>query len=229
LKVYRQIYYSKDNKNSIDVLLSLNGIPVATLELKNQFTGQNVNNALKQYSSTRDNREILFAFKKRALVHFAVDQDEVFMTTRLDGSKTYWLPFNKGFNKGKGNPPNSDGYRTSYFWEDILAKDSWLEIIQRFVHLQTEEVISEGRIYRKERLIFPRYHQLDAVREISNKVLEVGVGKNYLIQHSAGSGKSNSIAWLAYRLSSLHNQNDERMFDSVIVVTDRRVLDNQLQ
>lgn len=229
LKVYRQIYYSKDNKNSVDVLLSLNGIPVATLELKNQFTGQNVNNALKQYSTTRDNREILFAFKKRALVHFAVDQDEVFMTTRLDGSKTYWLPFNKGYNKGKGNPPNVDGYRTSYFWEDILAKDSWLEIIQRFVHLQTEEIISEGRIYRKERLIFPRYHQLDAVREISNKVLEVGVGKNYLIQHSAGSGKSNSIAWLAYRLSSLHNKNNDRMFDSVIVVTDRRVLDSQLQ
>lgn len=229
LKVYRQIYYSKDNKNSVDVLLSLNGIPVATLELKNQFTGQNVNNALKQYSTTRDNREILFAFKKRALVHFAVDQDEVFMTTRLDGSKTYWLPFNKGYNKGKGNPPNEDGYRTAYFWEDILAKDSWLEIIQRFVHLQTEEIISEGRTYRKERLIFPRYHQLDAVREISNKVLEAGVGKNYLIQHSAGSGKSNSIAWLAYRLSSLHNQHNDRMFDSVIVVTDRRVLDNQLQ
>ncbi|PTT40528.1 restriction endonuclease subunit R [Chryseobacterium sp. HMWF028] len=229
LKVYRQIYYSKNNKNSIDVLLSLNGIPVATLELKNQFTGQNVSNALKQYSTTRDNREILFAFKKRTLVHFAVDQDEVFMTTRLDGSKTYWLPFNKGYNKGKGNPPNPDGYRTAYFWENILTKDSWLEIIQRFVHLQTEEIISEGRIYKKERLIFPRYHQLDVVRAVSNKVLEVGVGKNYLIQHSAGSGKSNSIAWLAYRLSSLHNQDDERMFDSVIVVTDRRILDSQLQ
>ncbi len=229
LKVYRQIYYSKDNKNSVDVLLSVNGIPVATLELKNQFTGQNVNNALKQYSNTRDNRELLFAFKKRALVHFAVDQDEVFMTTRLDGSKTYWLPFNKGYNKGKGNPPNPDGYRTAYLWEDILAKDSWMEIIQRFVHLQTEEIVSEGKVYKKERLIFPRYHQLDVVREISSKVLEAGVGKTCLIQHSAGSGKSNSIAWLAYRLSSLHNQHDERMFDSVIVVTDRRVLDNQLQ
>lgn len=229
LKIYRQIYYSKDNKNSVDVLLALNGIPVATLELKNQFTGQNVNNALKQYSSTRDNREILFAFKKRALVHFAVDQDEVFMTTKLSGSKTFWLPFNKGFNKGKGNPPNKNGYRTSYLWEDILAKNSWLEIIQRFVHLQTEEIESEGRIYRNERLIFPRFHQLDAVREISSKVLEVGVGKNYLIQHSAGSGKSNSIAWLAYRLSSLHNHLNERIFDTVIVVTDRRVLDNQLQ
>lgn len=229
LKVYRQIYYSTKNKNSVDVLLSLNGIPVATLELKNQFTGQNVGNALKQYSTTRDNREILFAFKKRCLVHFAVDQDEVFMTTKLDGSKTYWLPFNKGANNGKGNPQNPDGYRTAYLWENILQKDSWLEIIQRFVHLQTEEIEVEGKIYKKEKLIFPRYHQLDAVREISEKVLEVGTGKNYLIQHSAGSGKSNSIAWLAYRLSSLHNATHERIFDSVIVVTDRKVLDQQLQ
>lgn len=229
LKVYRQIYYSTKNKNSVDVLLSLNGIPVATLELKNQFTGQNVGNALKQYSTTRDNREILFAFKKRCLVHFAVDQDEVFMTTKLDGSRTYWLPFNKGANNGKGNPQNPHGYRTAYLWENILQKDSWMEIIQRFVHLQTEEIEVEGKIYKKEKLIFPRYHQLDAVREISKKVLEVGTGKNYLIQHSAGSGKSNSIAWLAYRLSSLHNATDERIFDSVIVVTDRKVLDQQLQ
>lgn len=229
LKVYRQIYYSTKVKNSVDVLLSLNGIPVATLELKNQFTGQNVGNALKQYSTTRDNREILFAFKKRALVHFAVDQDEVFMTTKLDGSKTYWLPFNKGANNGKGNPQNSNGYRTAYLWENILQKDSWMEIIQGFVHLQTEEIEVEGRIYKKEKLIFPRYHQLDAVRSIGNNVLNVGIGKNYLIQHSAGSGKSNSIAWLAYRLSSLHNATDERIFDSVIVVTDRKVLDQQLQ
>lgn len=229
LKVYRQIYYSTKNKNSVDVLLSLNGIPVATLELKNQFTGQNVGNALKQYSSTRDNREILFAFKKRALVHFAVDQDEVFMCTKLNGSKTYWLPFNKGANNGKGNPQNPDGYRTAYLWESILQKDSWMEIIQRFVHLQTEEFESAGKIYKKENLIFPRFHQLDAVRKIGEKVLEVGPGKNYLIQHSAGSGKSNSIAWLAYRLSSLHNAFDDRIFDSVIVVTDRKVLDHQLQ
>lgn len=229
LKVYRQIYYSAKNKNSVDVLLSLNGIPVATLELKNQFTGQNVGNALKQYSTTRDNREILFAFKKRCLVHFAVDQDEVFMTTKLDGSKTYWLPFNKGTNNGKGNPQNPNGYRTAYLWENILQKDSWMEIIQRFVHLQTEEIEVEGKIYKKEKLIFPRYHQLDAVRSIGENVLNVGIGKNYLIQHSAGSGKSNSIAWLAYRLSSLHNATDERIFDSVIVVTDRKVLDQQLQ
>src|SRR5690606_7826910 len=129
LKVYRQIYYSTKNKNSVDVVLALNGIPVATLELKNQFTNQNVGNALKQYSTTRDNKELLFAFKKRTLVHFAVDQDEVFMTTKLDGSKTYWLPFNKGFHNGKGNPPNPDGYRTYYLWEHILSKDSWMEII----------------------------------------------------------------------------------------------------
>ncbi|MCC5916886.1 MAG: type I restriction endonuclease subunit R [Cryomorphaceae bacterium] len=229
LKVYRQIYYSTKVKNSVDVLLSLNGIPVATLELKNQFTGQNVGNALKQYSTTRDNREILFAFKKRCLVHFAVDQDEVFMTTKLDGSKTYWLPFNKGANNGKGNPQNPNGYRTAYLWENILRKDSLMEIIQRFVHLQTEEFEVEGRIYKKEKMIFPRYHQLDAVRNIGDNVLKVGIGKNYLIQHSAGSGKSNSIAWLAYRLSSLHNATDERIFDSVIVVTDRKVLDQQLQ
>lgn len=229
LKVYRQIYYSTKNKNSVDVVLALNGIPVATLELKNQFTNQNVGNALKQYSTTRDNKELLFAFKKRTLVHFAVDQDEVFMTTKLDSSKTYWLPFNKGANNGKGNPQNENGYRTAYLWEYILQKDSWMEILQRFVHLQTEEFESNGKIYKKEKLIFPRYHQLDAVRKISNNVLEVEAGTNYLIQHSAGSGKSNSIAWLAYRLSSLHNDTDKRIFDSVIVVTDRKVLDQQLQ
>lgn len=229
LKVYRQIFFSNKDHKSVDVVLSLNGIPVATLELKNQFTRQDVGNALKQYSTTRDNRELLFAFKKRALVHFAVDQNEVFMTTKLEGSKTYWLPFNKGANNGKGNPQNPDGYRTAYLWEYILQKDSWMEIIQRFVHLQTEEIIVEGKIYKKEKLIFPRYHQLDVVREIGKKVLEVGPGKNYLIQHSAGSGKSNSIAWLAYRLSSLHNTSNERIFDSIIVVTDRKVLDQQLQ
>lgn len=229
LKVYRQIHYSSKNNNSVDVLLSLNGIPIATLELKNQFTGQNVGNALKQYSESRDNREILFSFKKRTLVHFAVDQDDVFMTTKLDGRKTYWLPFNKGNQNGKGNPINSNGYKTAYLWENVLQKDSWLDIIQRFIHLQIEEFESQGRVYKKEKLIFPRFHQLDVVRRISEKVLEVGVGKNYLVQHSAGSGKSNSIAWLAYRLSSLHNVLDERIFDSVIVVTDRKVLDQQLQ
>lgn len=229
LKIHRQVYFSKQNTNSVDLVISLNGIPIATLELKNQFTGQNVKNALKQYSTTRDNRELLFAFKKRTLVHFAVDQDEVFMTSKLDGIKTFWLPFNKGYNRGKGNPPNKEGYKTQYLWEDILAKDSWLEIIQSFVHLQTEEIEMEGKIFKKEKLIFPRFHQLDAVRKIGADAIVNGAGKNYLIQHSAGSGKSNSIAWLAYRLSSLHNDTDERIFDSVIVVTDRKVLDQQLQ
>lgn len=229
LKVYRQVYYSSSNKNSVDVLLSLNGIPVATLELKNQFTGQNTGHALRQYSSTRDHRALLFAFKKRALVHFAVDQDEVFMCTRLVGSKTYWLPFNKGNQNGKGNPTNPQGYRTSYLWEDVFTKDNWLEILQSFVHLQTEEYQVEGKLHQKEKMIFPRYHQWDAVRQISAHARQNGAGTNYLVQHSAGSGKSNSIAWLAYRLSSLHNQAHIRVFDTVIVVTDRRVLDQQLQ
>ncbi|MCK4813329.1 MAG: type I restriction endonuclease subunit R, partial [Candidatus Marinimicrobia bacterium] len=229
LKVYRQIYYSNKNKNSVDMVLSLNGIPIATMELKNQFTNQNVDNAIKQYKTTRDNKELLFAFKKRALVHFAVDQDEIYMTTKIDGNRTKWLPFNKGNNNGKGNPLNPDGYRTAYFWEETLKKDSLMEILQRFIHLQTEEIQVDGKVYKKETLIFPRYHQLDSVRKIGNNVYENGVGKNYLIQHSAGSGKSNSIAWLAYRLSSLHNEIDQRIFDSVIVVTDRRVLDQQLQ
>ena len=229
LKVYRQVFYTKDNRNSVDLVLSLNGIPVATLELKNQFTGQNTNNAQVQYSTTRDNKELLFAFKRRTLVHFAVDQDEVYMTTKIDGNRTYWLPFNKGCNNGKGNPVNPHGYRTSYLWEETLVKDSLMEIIQRFMHLQTEEIEVDGRKYKKEKLIFPRFHQLNAVRKISRNILEVGIGTDYLIQHSAGSGKSNTIAWLAYRLSSLHNANDQRIFDSVIVVTDRKVLDQQLQ
>ncbi|MBN7816254.1 type I restriction endonuclease subunit R [Algoriphagus pacificus] len=229
LKVVRQVYYTSKNKNSVDLVLALNGIPVATLELKNHFTGQSIENAKRQYNTTRDNKELLFAFKKRALVHFAVDQDEVFMATKIDGGNTYWLPFNKGFNNGKGNPPNEGDYRTAYLWERILQKDSWLEIIQRFVHLQTEEIEVDGRTFKKEKLIFPRYHQLDVVREITANVATVGAGHNYLIQHSAGSGKSNSIAWLAYRLSSLHNAVDEKVFNSVIVVTDRKVLDQQLQ
>ncbi len=229
LKVTRQVHYSAKNNYSVDLVLSLNGIPLATLELKNQFTGQSTEHAKRQYATTRDNKEILFAFKKRTLVHFAVDQDEVFMTTKIDGTRTTWLPFNKGCNGGKGNPLNPNGYRTSYLWEIILEKESWLEIIRHFIHLQTEEIIADGRVYKKEKMIFPRYHQLESVRLIEQDVFLSGVGKNYLVQHSAGSGKSNSIAWLAYRLASLHNTHDQRIFDSVIVVTDRKVLDQQLQ
>ncbi|PPK76641.1 type I restriction enzyme R subunit [Methylobacter tundripaludum] len=229
LKVIRQVYYSKKNTNSVDLVLSLNGLPVATLELKNRFTGQNTAHAKKQYAATRDNKELLFAFKKRALVHFAVDDEEVYMTTRIDGSMTYWLPFNKGDNFGAGNPPNPAGYRSDYLWQETLAKDSWLEIIGRFLHLQVEEFDFEGRTHKKEKLIFPRFHQLDVVRKITANAQNHGAGHNYLVQHSAGSGKSNSIAWLAYRLSGLHDAQDQRIFDSVIVVTDRRVLDSQLQ
>ena len=229
LKIIRQVYYSDKNNNSVDIVLSLNGIPLVTIELKNHFTGQNTDNAKRQFNTSRDNRELLFAFKKRTLVHFAVDDEEVFMTTKLDADKTFWLPFNLGYHRGKGNPPNPEGYKTDYLWKKILVKDSWLDIVHRFIHLQVEEIEIEGKIFKKEKMIFPRYHQLDVVRDITKDVKENGAGKNYLIQHSAGSGKSNSIAWLSYRLSSLHNVKDERIFDSVIVVTDRTVLDQQLQ
>jgi len=229
LKVIRQVYYTSKNKNSVDLVLSLNGIPIATIELKNHFTGQSTDNAKTQYATTRDNRELLFAFKKRSFVHFAVDDEEVFMTTKIDGSKTFWLPFNKGFNKGKGNPPNPNGYKTEYLWTETLEKDNWLDIVQRFIHLQIEEIEIDGKTFKKEKLIFPRYHQLDVVQKLTSDAKVTGAGKNYLVQHSAGSGKSNSIAWLAYRLSSLHNDADLRVFDSVVVVTDRLVLDQQLQ
>jgi len=165
-------------------------------------------------------------------VHFAVYSDEIYMTTRLEEERTRWLPFNRGDEHGAGNPHNPNGYKTAYLWEKILAKDSFMDIVQSFVHLQIETLHATSfnhAIRTKERMIFPRYHQLDAVREITNDARRAGAGKNYLVQHSASSVKSNTIAWLAYRLSSLHNAQDERIFDSVIVVTDRKVLDQQLQ
>lgn len=229
LMVIRQVHFSSQNQNSVDLVITLNGIPVATIELKNHFTGQSTYNAKRQYATTRDNRELLFAFKKRALVHFAVDDDEIFMTTRISGNKTRWLPFNKGHNRGSGNPPNPHGYKTDYLWEEVLARDSWMDILHRFIHLQTETIEINRETHKKEKMIFPRYHQLDVVRKITADARESGAGKNYLVQHSAGSGKSNSIAWLAYRLSSLHNDLDEKIYDCVIVVTDRLVLDQQLQ
>ncbi len=229
LYVTPQVKFSSKNNKSIDLLISLNGLPIATAELKNQFTGQNVTHAIKQYREDRDPRELLFQFKKRALVHFAADSDEVYFTTKLDTDKTRFFPFNKGYKHGAGNPPNPNGYKTAYFWEEILQADSWLEIISRFVHLQKETYCIDGKLYTKEAMIFPRYHQLDAVRKLGADTKSKGVGNNYLIQHSAGSGKSNSIAWLAYRLSSLYSNEDKKIFDSVIVVTDRNVLDQQLQ
>ncbi len=229
LEITRQVKYSPKSEKSLDMVISLNGLPVATCELKNQFTNQNVNHAIKQYREDRDPREVLFQFKRRALVHFAVDDEEVYMTTKLDGANTKFLPFNKGYNNGEGNPPNPHGYKTSYLWETILPRDSWMEILAKFLHLQVEEFTFEGKKLTKETMIFPRFHQLDVVRKLVADAKLHGVGKNYLIEHSAGSGKSNSIAWLAYRLGSLHNANDDKVYNTVIVVTDRNVLDTQLQ
>lgn len=229
LTVTRQLKYSQKSEKALDMLLGLNGLPVSTVELKNQFTGQDVTNAKRQFNDDRDSKELLFQFKKRALVHFAVDPDEVYMTTKLEGSKTKYLPFNLGYNRGAGNPPNPQGYKTSYLWEYVWEKESWMDILSRFLHLQVEEYKFEGKIFKQESLLFPRYHQLDVVRKLEEDARANGAGKNYLIEHSAGSGKSNSIGWLTYRLSSLHDKNDKRVFDSVIVVTDRLVLDQQLQ
>lgn len=229
LTVTRQLHYSTSNQNSIDVVLSLNGIPIVTAELKNPMSGQNVGHAKHQYRADRDPRERIFEFKRRSLVHFAVDPDEVYMTTRLDGKKTHFLPFNLGDGTGAGNPENPHGYKTAYLWERVWQRDSLLDILARFIHLQVEEKRIGGRKIRKEAMIFPRYHQLDAVRKLEADAWASGVGKNYLIQHSAGSGKSNSIGWLAHRLASLHNDQDQKVYDSVIVITDRVVLDRQLQ
>ena len=216
-----------------DVALAVNGIPVVKAELKNQQTKSRASDAIRQYSEERDGRDLLFAFKKRALVHFAVDTDEVWMTTRLKGRETTFLPFNRGHEHGASNPPVDGNWKTQYLWDEVLQADSLLEILQRFMHLEVKEkqVKTERgvRTVRKETMIFPRYHQLDAVRNLVGYARQHGSGRNYLIQHSAGSGKSNSIAWLAHRLSSLHDENDEKIFHSVIVVTDRRVLDQQLQ
>jgi type I restriction enzyme R subunit len=229
LSVSRQVYYSTKNENSVDFVLFLNGIPVATAELKNQFTKQSTYNAKRQFIEDRDPKETLFKFNRGALVHFAVDTDEVYITTKLEGNKTVFLPFNLGYDEGAGNPPNPNGYKTSYLWEDIWQKDTWLDIIGRFVHLGKNETISNGKKTVKESIIFPRYHQLDVVKKLSAHAREHETGNNYLIQHSAGSGKSNSIAWLAYRLFSLHNNDNEKIFHSVVVITDRKVLDKQLQ
>ena len=231
LYVARQVFFSPQNNKSIDLLFSLNGLPLATIELKNHFTGQTVKEAMEQYSTSRDPKELLFQFKKRALVHFTVDPDEVYLTTKLEAFNTKFLPFNKGFNNGAGNSPAKDyaSYRTSYFWEEILRVDSWQELIGRFLHLQKEKYKIDGKEYTKETMIFPRYHQIDVVRRLTGDAKNKGPGQRYLVEHSAGSGKSNSIAWLAYRLSSLYNAEDQKIFNSVIVITDRNVLDQQLQ
>jgi type I restriction enzyme R subunit len=228
LRIVRQLYHSQHNKNSIDLVAFLNGIPVATFELKTDFK-QTVEHAKRQYRTDRlpkDQKtgkpEPLLTFKRRALVYFAVSTDEVYMTTCLAGKSTYFLPFNKGRDGASGNPDNPNGYRTAYLWEDVMRKDTWMDILGRFIHL-------EDAGGKKERMIFPRFHQLDVVRKLIQSSKNEGPGNKYLIQHSAGSGKSNSIAWTAHRLANLHDDDNKKVFNSVLVITDRTVLDDQLQ
>lgn len=233
VKITRQVITEYNER--IDMVISVNGIPVSTIELKNEMsaTGWTVEDAKYQYRKERNPQGKLFEFKKRSLVHFAVDTQEVYMTTKLEGENTRFLPFNRGFNDGKGNPPVENDVRTAYLWREVLRKDSLMELIGRFLHLSREErkirTDSGFRYITSESMIFPRFHQLDAVRKLIAHTKTHGAGKNYLIQHSAGSGKSNTIAWLAHHLASLHNAEDEKIFNSVIIVTDRVVLDRQLQ
>jgi len=236
----RQWHYSEVNNNSIDMMLSVNGIPLAAIELKNQLTGQSIEDGKNQWKYDRNPKEPVFHFNRRVLAYFVCDLYEVWMTTRLNGENTRFFPFNQGSNGagkegGAGNPPNEKGgYVTEYFWQNVLQKDSFLDILQKFLNYEKKdvrEILKDGstNIKRSENIIFPRYHQLDVVRKLVAHVLKNGAGHNYLIQHSAGSGKSNSIAWTAYRMASLHDENNDAIFNSVIIVTDRRVLDQQLQ
>lgn len=231
LTVIRQLKYSKKNENSVDIALFVNGIPVVTMELKNALTGQYLHHAIKQYIEDRDPKEPLFEFK-RCLVHFAVSTEKVSMCTELKGKSTFFLPFNKGLVN-----ENPDGYAVSYLWEDVLSKDSLLDLLQNYINLQINKEkyfdIQTKALREKEKpvLIFPRFHQRRAVQSLLEEVRKDGVGGKYLIQHSAGSGKSNTIAWLAHRLSDFHQHpdDDKALFNSVIVVTDRKVLDKQIQ
>jgi len=239
LTITRQVTCHPGKHDTVDMLFAVNGLPVATCELKNPGTGQSWRHAVHQYMADRDPRAPLFGFKTRALVHFAADPDEVHMTTRLLGNATRFLPFNRGSHPGEiqcgeGNPPHPSGYRTGYFWEEVLQRDSFLDILGHFMFVEKkDEKVDDGkggqRIIVKEALIFPRYHQLDAVRKLVAASRAEGPGRNYLIQHSAGSGKTNSISWLSHRLASLHDSENQKIFDCVVVITDRRVLDDQLQ
>ena len=238
LTVTRQTPCYPNKGDTLDLVFALNGVPVATCELKNPMTGQDWTNAVHQYQQDRDPNAPLFRFKRRALVHFAADPDEVHMTTRLAGAGTRFLPFNRGSSPGAvhcgaGNPANPDGYRTDYFWREVLARERFLDILGSYVFLETREEKVEdakgARTEKRETMIFPRYHQLDSVHGLVEAARADGPGRNYLIQHSAGSGKTNSISWLSHRLASLHTAADEKVFDCVVVITDRRILDRQLQ
>ncbi len=228
--VVRQLRYREKNENCLDLVLFLNGIPIFTAELKNPLTGQTVEHAIRQYRTDRDPRDPLLAYG-RCLAHFAVDPDLVYVTTRLAGAKTRFLPFNQGKFGGAGNPPvppTRAGYATAYLWEETWARDSVLDLVRQFIH-EVEDEDDKGRKTGKRFLIFPRYQQLDAVRRLVTDARARGPGERYLIQHSAGSGKSFTIAWLAHQLSTLHDEDDRRVFDSIVDITDRRVLDRQLQ
>lgn len=226
-ELVRQLRYGTlpdDKDNSVDTVLFLNGIPVVTMELKNNLTGQRTDHAVKQYKTDRSPKELLFKPNRRAIVHFALDSEIVEMCTWLANGKSFFMPFNKGNGmNGAGNPANPNGYRTEYLYREILATDSLLDIIQRFVRVEYD---ADTKAMKK--IIFPRYHQLDAVRKLVADAREKGAGQSYLIQHSAGSGKSNSIAWLAHHLQSLHDADDKPVFDTVVILTDRRNLDSQL-
>ncbi|MBU0595366.1 DEAD/DEAH box helicase family protein, partial [Candidatus Bipolaricaulota bacterium] len=226
----RQLRYSAKSEKSLDLALFLNGVPIFTAELKNLLTGQDVEDAIRQYRTDRDPREPLLKYG-RCLAHFAVDPDLVYVTTHLQGARTRFLPFNRGKFGGAGNPPVSptrNGYATAYLWEETWAQDSVLDLVRQFIH-EVEEEGENGRKSGKRFLIFPRYQQLDCVRRLIADARGRGPGQRYLIQHSAGSGKSFTIAWLAHQLATLHDLNDRRVFDSIVVITDRRVLDRQLQ
>lgn len=224
--VTRQLRYSSDaNKLALDLCIFINGLPVITFELKNQLTKQNTNDAVEQYKTDRDPRELLFSFK-RCMVHFAVDDAQIKFCTKLAGKDSWFLPFNKGYNDGAGNPPNPNGIMTDYLWKDILTKEKLTLIIENYAQVVID--IDPDTKKKTEKQIFPRYHQLDVVTKLLADVKEHGVGKRYLIQHSAGSGKSNSIAWLAHQLIGLE-QDGHPMLDSVIVVTDRKILDKQIR
>lgn len=225
--VIRQLHYSEKRDTSIDLVLFLNGLPIITCELKNPGTNQTVRDAIHQYRHDRDPGEPLLKFG-RCLAHFAVDTDLAYMTTHLKGEDTWFLPFNRGCEGGAGNPANPEGFRTDYLWRATWHPDRLLEIIQHF--LQVVDILDDkGKKTGKQKLIFPRYHQLHAVRGLVHDARQRGSGRNYLVEHSAGSGKSNTIAWTAHRLSGLHDAADNRIFDSIIVITDRRVLDRQLR
>jgi type I restriction enzyme R subunit len=224
--VTQQLRYSKDETQlALDLALFINGLPIATFEIKNRLTKQTVDDAVQQYKRDRDPRELPFQFG-RCLVHFAVDDQEVRFCTHLQGKDSWFLPFNKGYHDGAGNPPNPHGLKTDYLWREVLTREGLTDIIENYAQVVEEKDERTGR--KKALQIFPRYHQLDVVRKLLADTRSCGAGQRYLVQHSAGSGKSNSIAWLAHQLVGLE-QDSAAIFDSVIVVTDRRVLDRQIR